>query len=320
MHPVLFTIPFIDLPIYSYGVMLGLSLVVGWVLVMKLGEADGLPSEKLAACYIWTAVAAMLGARLLYILTNLHEFANDSFIDLFNVRKGGLVAYGGFIGGFFGSWIYLRWQKIRLLPWADVVVPTLASGLGITRIGCFLYGCDYGKPIPANAPAWLQSIGVRFPNWSQKFDELPRSVGGGDGVIHGSPAFLHHIHDGLVQATSGFSDLVYPTQLMEVVNGWLLFAILMFARKKTRFRGQIFLIFTMYYGVTRSLMEIIRGDTGRGGLWIFSTSQIVGIVTCAAAMVAWYFLSKSAKADPEAAMSLGPGAVKETPRASKLGD
>jgi phosphatidylglycerol:prolipoprotein diacylglycerol transferase len=315
MHPVLFTIPGIDLPIYSYGVMLGLSLVVGWYLVMYLGRKDGLPKDKLASCYVWCAISAMIGSRLLYIVTNLDEFADGSLFDLVNVRKGGLVAYGGFLGGFIGSWIYLRRVKLRLTPWADIVVPTLASGLGITRIGCFLYGCDYGKPIGEDAPGWLESIALKFPNWNIRFadlqDRLSESGACGMTELSGSPAFHHHVSMGLVESSEAWSALVYPTQIMEVVNGWILFAILMIARRYTKFRGQIFLIFTMYYGITRSLMEMVRGDTQRGGIGEFSTSQIIGAATFLAAAAAFIFMWQRAKRDPEAAMDLGAGAYEE---------
>ena len=58
-----------NLPIYSYGVMLGLSLVVGWYLTLTLAERDGLPKEVMANCYVVTAIAAIIGARVLYIVT-----------------------------------------------------------------------------------------------------------------------------------------------------------------------------------------------------------------------------------------------------------
>ena len=311
----LFTIPGIDLPIYSYGVMLGLSLVVGWYLVMYLGKQDGLPKDKLASCYVWCAISAMIGSRLLYIVTNLDEFADGSLFDLINVRKGGLVAYGGFLGGFIGSWIYLRRVKLRLTPWADIVVPTLASGLGITRIGCFLYGCDYGKPIGEDAPGWLQAIALKFPNWNVKFadlqDRLSESGACGMTELSGSPAFHHHVSMELVHTSDAWSAAVWPTQLMEVANGWICFVILMIARRYTRFRGQIFLLFTMYYGITRSLMEMVRGDTQRGGIGEISTSQIIGIATFLAAAVAFVIMWQRAKRDPEAALELGPGAYEE---------
>jgi len=311
MHPILFKIPIINLPIYSYGVMLGLSLVVGWYIVMYLGKKDGIPQETLGNCYIWTAVSAIIGARLLYIITNWSDFTNASLIDMINVRKGGLVAYGGFLGGFIGSWIYLKTKKIRLLPWADVVVPSLGSGLGITRIGCLLYGCDYGVPIPQNASSFIKSIGIQFPNWSQRFPELTeqfkQGVGCMTGPFHGAPAFHHHVREGLVALGDAASMPLYPTQIMEIINGWLAFGLTMLVKSKTRFRGQTFLVFTAYYGITRTLFEMLRGDTQRGGIGILSTSQIVGISTFLAAAVAWFFLAKRAKANPQAAMSLGQG-------------
>jgi phosphatidylglycerol:prolipoprotein diacylglycerol transferase len=73
MRPVLFKIPlgFVSLPLYSYGLMLALSLIVGWYLTLSLCERDGMERQTMGRCYMWTAVAALAGARLLYVLTNL---------------------------------------------------------------------------------------------------------------------------------------------------------------------------------------------------------------------------------------------------------
>ena len=96
------------------------------------------------------------------MFTNLDRF--DNFLDIFKVWQGGLVAYGGFLGGFVGAWVFCRIKGIRLLAWADCAVPSLCTGLMITRIGCLLYGCDFGKPFdgkwsivfPAGSPAFNQ--------------------------------------------------------------------------------------------------------------------------------------------------------------------
>src|SRR5437764_1333918 len=101
MRPVLFRIPliFVSLPIFSYGVMLALSLIVGWYIVLGLCERDGMDREKMGKMYVWTAVCSVAGSRLLYVFTNLDRF--DGIIDVLKVNQGGLVAYGGFLGGFF---------------------------------------------------------------------------------------------------------------------------------------------------------------------------------------------------------------------------
>jgi len=246
------------LPIYSYGVMLGLSLVVGWYLTLGLAERDGLPKEIMANNYVVTAVAAVAGSRILYILTNLDEF--DSFRAMLDVRKGGLVAYGGFLGGFVGSLVYLRQYKIPLLPWADVAVPSLASGLMITRIGCYLFGCDFGQPLAKTAPAFLQKLGT-FPRWEVGL--IDASATGGPS---GSPAWLQHLKKHLISEDSTGSLPVHPTQLYESSVGLLLLVLLLVSRRYQKFRGQIFLIFTFAYGVCRFMLEMLRADDERG--WI----------------------------------------------------
>lgn len=262
MHPILFRIPIpgwklpylgevSSIPIYSYGVMLGLSLIVGWYLTLHLADRDGLPKETMANCYVVTAIVAMIGSRLLYVLTNLSEF--EHLGDVFALRRGGYVAYGGFLGGLLGSWLYLRRYKIPLLPWADVAVPSLASGLFITRIGCYLFGCDFGKPLTASAPQWLQKIGT-FPHWPQG------TLGQGEGA----PAWVHHAQHQLVAIDSTHSLPVHPTQIYESLGGLALLGLLLWQRKAQKFRGQTFMVFAFAYGCFRFLIEIVRDDVERG--------------------------------------------------------
>jgi phosphatidylglycerol---prolipoprotein diacylglyceryl transferase len=268
VHPILFELPFGGgFPVYSYGVMLGLSFVVGWYLTLGLAKRDGLPREPLANCYIITAVSAVAGARLLYVATNPAEF--DSIGKVFEMRSGGMVAYGGFLGGFVGSLVYLRLKGIPLIPWADVAVPSLASGLLITRIGCYLFGCDFGRPLAEDAPGWLRSAGT-FPHWP---DDLMKGAG--------SPAFLHHVDTLGMDPTAPHSLPVHPTQLYEAAVGAALLGLLFFARSRQSFRGQIFFLFTFAYGVARFVLEFFRDDAERGDVppslpphWLYALAFI----------------------------------------------
>lgn len=249
------------LPIYSYGAMLCVSIVVGWFLTLGLAEKEGLPRDKMANCYFVTALAALAGARLLYVATNPQEFA--SFKDLFALRRGGLVAYGGFLGGFIGSFLYLRAQKIRLLAWADAAVPSLASGLVITRIGCYLFGCDFGKPLDEGAPGWLKKLGT-FPRWAE-------------GTLlegSGSPAWIQHVNKHGLSPDAEASLPVHPTQLYEMLAGALLLATVFLVKKHQRFRGQVFLAFTLGYGYLRFVIEILRDDVERGELGPFISTHV----------------------------------------------
>jgi phosphatidylglycerol---prolipoprotein diacylglyceryl transferase len=264
-----------NIPIYSYGVMLGLSLVVGWYLTLGLAERDGLPKETMANNYVVTAIAAVAGSRVLYILTNLDEFTHnqvthdalglrDTLAAMFAMRRGGLVAYGGFLGGLAGSYFFLRRHKIPLLPWADVAVPSLASGLMITRIGCYLFGCDFGQPLTEGAPAFLKKLGT-FPHWAK--GTLDNGQGAPAWAQHASPAWAH-AHPDLPQLTeaSTASYPVHPTQLYESLVGACLLALLLWYRRKQKFRGEIFFLFAFAYGVCRYLLEILRDDAERGSI------------------------------------------------------
>ncbi|MBI2519617.1 MAG: prolipoprotein diacylglyceryl transferase [Bdellovibrio sp.] len=245
------TVDLANFPIYSYGAMLLLSFILGWFLTLGLATRDGLPKRIMANNYIFTAVAAIIGARLLYVLTNLQQF--NTFSSLFS-SSSGLVAYGGFLGGLAGSILFLRYYKLPLLPWGDVVVPSLASGLMITRIGCYLFGCDFGLPLSENSPAILRKLGS-FPHWPAEF-----------ALGRGAPAWLQHVQQRGLPMSATYSLPVHPTQLYESLAGAGLLILLLVARKYQRFSGQVFFLFIFTYGMARYILEIVRDDAARGSL------------------------------------------------------
>lgn len=261
MHPILFEIPtpWGAQPIFSYGVMLGTSMIAAWYVVMWLGERDGMNKDVLANGFIVAAVSAIVGSRLLYILTNPDEFSSAA--SWFNLRAGGLVAYGGFLGGFFGSLAYFRAKGVPLLRFADVTAPTLALGLGLTRIGCYLYGCDFGARLGDDAPSWLVPLGT-FPHWAN--DE-------------GSPAWSHHVADYDLPFDAANSFPVHPTQIYESLAGFTLCAITIVMWRRREFYGQVLLALAMSYGLWRFAIEYVRDDPERGFFAGFSTSQLISL-------------------------------------------
>jgi len=261
MHPILFEIPtpWGPQPIFSYGVMLGSSMIAAWYIVMWLGERDGMDKDVLANGFIVAAVSAIVGSRVLYIVTNPDEF--HSIPSWFNLRAGGLVAYGGFLGGFFGSLAYFRHKGIPLLRFADVTAPTLALGLGVVRIGCYLYGCDFGARLGDDAPAWLRAAGT-FPHWAN--DE-------------GSPAWSYHVSEYDLPFESSHSFAVHPTQIYESLAGFTLVAITIAVWRRREFYGQVLLVLAMAYGIWRFLIEFVRDDPERGFFAGFSTSQLISL-------------------------------------------
>jgi phosphatidylglycerol:prolipoprotein diacylglycerol transferase len=303
------TAPYRAIPMHSYGVLLGLSLVAGWNLTLPLAARLGLAREQAADCYVITAAAAVAGSRVLYVLTNLSEFVDPSTGSLswpavVSLRTGGLVAYGGFLGGFLGSAGYLRRRGLSLRAWADAAVPSVVLGLAMTRVGCFLYGCDFGCVLPRGAPSFVLRAGT-FPRWA-------------DG--RGSPAWEQHtldgfrtdaarcvqqfngdFHDGLCRlgANATASAPVHPTQLYESAVAWILLAALWVTWRRRRFDGQLLLVTTAGYGLARAAIEVLRDDRGRGSLAGLSTSQWIGLTTALLAGILWRRWSANPTLTPE---------------------
>jgi phosphatidylglycerol:prolipoprotein diacylglycerol transferase len=293
MYPILAELG--SIPIYSYGVMLGTSMIVAWYVVMFLGtRKEGLAREQMANAFIVTAIVAIVCARLLYVVTNPSEFDNP--IKLIDLRSGGLVAYGGFLGGLLGAWLYWRKKNVPLLAWADVVAPTLGLGLGFTRIGCYLFGCDFGARLEEGAPEWLVKAGT-----------FPGAGGGLNG--EGSPAFQHHVqHYGLDRAAE-HSFAVHPTQIYESLVGFFLFGITMLVWSRRRFRGQVVLTLTFLYGIWRFFIEYVRDDPERGGLFGFSTSQLISLALIPIAAF-FYFQLRKAQGDAQLTPAVVPAEAK----------
>ncbi len=244
--------PLTEVPVSSYGAALCLALLVGWYLTLRLGERDGLSRELLAAVFLVTALSGFVGARALYVLVNSAEIASIS--EAFNARRGGLTGYGALLAGFVGSFLWLRWRKASFWAWADAVAPSLAMGVVLTRIGAYLLGSDFGRPLPAGAPKWLARLGT-FPHW-------PPNVFDGAGA----PAWVHQVNQGLIPLDAAKSLPVHPTELYEALAGAGLVVLSVLARRYRRTRGQIFCLWVFAYGVVRWVLDAWRDDPERGWL------------------------------------------------------
>lgn len=266
MRPVLLDLPF-GIPLYAYGLMLTVSVIVGRLLALRLAVRAGIDRQLADRCALWTLVGAIVGSRLLFVVTNLDQFNN--VFEIFAWWKGGVVAYGGFLGGLAAAIVFCRLHKISLLTWADCVAPSLCVGLAITRVGCFLGGCDFGR-------AWEGPWAVRFPA--------------------GSPASVQQAQLGLLPSGAMESLPVHPTQLYEALAGVALLVLVLAVRRRQRVAGNALAAFAMGYAVLRYLIEMVRADPLRGVIGPFSTSQFIAIVTFVAAAALLYVLRRKGAA------------------------
>ncbi len=150
MKQILFYIPFTQIPVYGYGVMLVIGFIVGMYVAQYLAKRSGLDPETFANACILALVTGVLGARLSHVLENLPNYtlqnlsAWENFKNAINIREGGLTYYGGFLLAFPSLVLYGWYKKVPLPLGMDIVAPCIMIGLAFGRIGCYLNGCCYG--------------------------------------------------------------------------------------------------------------------------------------------------------------------------------
>ncbi|MDD3925131.1 MAG: prolipoprotein diacylglyceryl transferase [bacterium] len=141
MRPVLVDFGFFVLP--SYGVMLALGVILASIWCIRRAAAAGLSAERMVDLISIVMIAALAGARLCYVLLNWGYYASDPW-EALKVWEGGLSFHGGLAAGIPAALLYLR-NRMNFLRYSDLLAPGVALGYAVTRIGCFLNGCCYGK-------------------------------------------------------------------------------------------------------------------------------------------------------------------------------
>jgi phosphatidylglycerol:prolipoprotein diacylglycerol transferase len=233
--------------ITGYGIMMMVGFLVGgWLIGLEL-KRRRLNQEYAADFIIAALIGGVLGAKLWYVALTQDPGALLS--------RGGLVWYGGFIGGalavLFNGWrlkVPARWTM-------QVTAPALAAGYALGRVGCFLVGDDYGRP--TDLP-W----GVAFPRG------LPPSTAGN----------LADFRVAIPAGTDPSTVLtVHPTQLYEVTLMLLVFALLWSLRTRERGTGWLFAVYLMLAGLERFIVEIFRAKDDRF-LAGFTIAQLTSVV------------------------------------------
>lgn len=139
----------------GYGVFAILGAALATYLCVRAARRSGFPEFDAFAASVLAIAFGLLGAKLLFLLVSLPRILEDGIGPY--LAHGGLVWYGGLLGGAATSFFYLRRYRLDLARFADAAAPALAVGHAFGRVGCFMGGCCYGRP--TNLP-W----GVRFPS------------------------------------------------------------------------------------------------------------------------------------------------------------
>src|SRR5215212_5677907 len=143
MYPRLFELG--PVTVYTYGVLLAAAYLLGLKLAMVRAKARGLDANRVLDLGIYIIISALVGAKLLLLITDFRSFRADPR-ELLTLARSGGVFYGGLITAVIVAVWYIRRIGLPLWTTCDVFAPGIALGHVVGRFGCFFAGCCYGKP------------------------------------------------------------------------------------------------------------------------------------------------------------------------------
>ncbi len=240
MHPILLDLGFFELP--TYGVLLALGVLAALWTLHRRADAAGLDGGRLVDFSLWLLIWALIGAKGLLVIVELPRYLRNP-AELLGVIRAGGVFLGGFIAAMIVTVVLLRRYKLPFLPSTDALVPSLALGHAIGRIGCLMAGCCWGSH--CDLP------------WAITYTD-PRATANVGTPLHAS---------------------LHPFPIYGALFNLALYLGLALLFRLRPTPGRVFGTYLMLYGTGRFLLEYTRGDAARGFVLggLLSTSQLIGI-------------------------------------------
>jgi phosphatidylglycerol:prolipoprotein diacylglycerol transferase len=254
------------LHVTGFGIMMMLAFLVGAWLIDRECRRNGFASDFAGDIIVGAVVGGILGAKIWFAA--LHGPA--TLMD-----RGGLVFYGGLVGGTIGV-VVMSWLRRVPLRWtAHLVAPALAAAYAVGRVGCFVVGDDYG--IPTSLP-WA----VRFP----------------EGMPPTTAQNLRDFHVAIPASIAPDTILaVHPTQLYEIAAMLVVFALIWRWRTLPRGTGWLFGVYLLLGGIERFAVEFLRAKDDRL-LGRFSVAQLASMVMVIVGIGVIAILSERPRAAP----------------------
>jgi phosphatidylglycerol:prolipoprotein diacylglycerol transferase len=253
-----FQIP--EITVYSYGVLLAASYLLGLRLAMSRAKRWGLDAKRVLDLGIYIIISALVGAKLLLLVVDFNQFR--SIDDVWTLLRSGGVFYGGLLLAVGVAFWYIARHRMPFWTTCDVFAPGIALGHVTGRLGCLAAGCCYGKPTTVS---WA----ITFTN--------PLAA-----ANVGTPLGIP----------------LHPTQIYEAGAALIILVLLLVTERRGRpFPGRTFWSYMFLYAVSRYIIEIYRGDP-RGMVFdLFSTSQFISLVLAPLSLVMLVWLSRSTPPD-----------------------
>lgn len=239
MDSVAFSIFGID--VMWYGVIIAFGVIMAMVVANFLAQKRGLNFEIIIDAFLVVFPVSIIFARLYYVIFEIENY--NSFMDIINIRNGGMAIHGGVIGALLSGYLFAKYRKINFFKYVDVVMPGVILAQAIGRWGNFMNQEAHG--------------GMVTEEFISKFPEF--------------------IQNGML--ING--NYYHPTFLYESIWNLIVFIILVVValRKKDNNNGIVLGLYLILYSVGRFFIEGLRTDSLMFmGLRVAQLISIVGII------------------------------------------
>jgi phosphatidylglycerol:prolipoprotein diacylglycerol transferase len=258
---------------YSFGALsftgFGLAVLLAFVIAQLICQRElvrrGHDAEYIGDLVFAAVVGGLVGAKLYYVILM------GDVSTLWS--RGGFVFWGGLIGGILAVLAVIRKKGLNMQRIADVAGIGIAAAYAVGRTGCWAVGDDYGRP-------WNSALAVKFP------EGAPPSTAGNMHAMFGTPIPAGVSPDTVLS--------VYPTQLLEVALGVVMFLVLWRLRDHKHAEGWLFGVYMVLAGIERFVVEFLRAKDDRffGGL---TMAQLIALGFVALG-IAWMHARRSVRA------------------------
>ncbi|MDB4884950.1 MAG: Prolipoprotein diacylglyceryl transferase [Gemmatimonadetes bacterium] len=243
---------FIHLTGFGFAMMcaFGIAHYVSQVVLHERGDDPEIMNDVTFAALVGT----IIGAKVYYAI-----LVGDPRV-LFGTA--GFVFWGGFLGAVTLCAAVIRWRRQSFLRIADGAAVGIAAGYSIGRTGCWAVGDDFGR-------VWDSPLAVGFPH----------------GIPPTTAQVMRQLYGANLPASIPDSAIVgvYPTQLLEVVLGFVMFVVLWRLRRHAHAAGWLFGVYCLLAGAERFVVEFFRAKTDMVGP--LTSAQIVALAVAAAGVL-----------------------------------
>ena len=141
------------LAIRWYGLLIVGAIIIGAIIALREIRRQGLDEDMFLNTLLVAVPAAIIGARLYYVIFNWSNYSQQP-MEIIAIWHGGLAIHGGLIGALMAGGLMLRHYKQNIWKVFDIAAPCLALGQAIGRWGNYFNQEAYGFVVDKAQIPW----------------------------------------------------------------------------------------------------------------------------------------------------------------------